>query len=608
MHHFVRGLHGLGVDLIGPLGHDHVDHFLDDRDIGQFEVALLQLAEAILVGVAKLRGPRGGRLAVQIPPKAVQTAGVRETRELNLKTCRAVCAGVADNSIGRDVDAGRAGWHGLKAALHDKTVARRDTAIGPGLQRAITRVRLGAVGKLHFQESVTLDRDIEAFAGVRKFAIRENLGRRHRLRAMAHLHSRRQLVAGALVGARTVELKSANEKLRAEIAKRKEIETELVQAQKMEAVGRLAGGVAHDFNNILTAIMGYSELILADATSNSTLHGNAEEIFKSAQRAAELTRRLLAFSRRQILELKVVNLGNLVNDLLKMLRHMISENVEPITINTADLWLVNVDPHQIEQVILNLAINAHDAMPKGGKLTIETANIVLQDADRAVTHEGVSPGGYVVLSVSDTGVGMTPEVQERLFEPFFTTKEFGKGTGLGLATCYGIIKQSGGHIAVSSTPGQGSTFRVYLPRVTAVDAQLARQRQAQIQPGGAETILLVEDESSLRHLATKILCNLGYNVLAAENGVEALQVIEQRREQKVNLLLTDVVMPKLGGRELADQLHAKRPDVKVLFTSGWTGDAIVHHGILDEGVAFLAKPYTPDVLARKVREVLDATA
>ena len=322
-----------------------------------------------------------------------------------------------------------------------------------------------------------------------------------------------------MVGARTIELKSANEKLRSEVARREQIETELLQAQKMEAVGRLAGGIAHDFNNILTAIMGYSELILEDAASDNVLRSNAEEIFKSAQRAAELTRRLLAFSRRQILELKITNLSSLVNDLLKTLSHLISENVELITVNTADLWPVNVDPNQMEQVIINMSINAHDAMPKGGKLTIETANIVLQDTDRAVTHEGISPGKYVVLAVSDTGVGMTPEVQGRLFEPFFTTKEFGKGTGLGLATCYGIIKQSGGHIAVSSEPGRGSTFRIYLPRADVMDTTVGKQRQSHCQPGGTETILLVEDEPSLRLLATKILCNLGYTVLPAENGV-----------------------------------------------------------------------------------------
>jgi CheY-like chemotaxis protein len=246
-------------------------------------------------------------------------------------------------------------------------------------------------------------------------------------------------------------------------------------------------------------------------------------------------------------------------------------------------------------------------MPKGGKLTIRTGNIMFPDADQA-TPEGVSPGRYVVLSVGDTGVGMTPEVQERLFEPFFTTKEFGKGTGLGLATCYGIVKQSGGHIAVSTEPGRGSTFRIYLPRMEAVDAPPPTRRQPQVLPGGKETILLAEDELSLRHLATRILSSLGYNVLAAENGAEALRVVEQHREQNIELLLTDVVMPKLGGKELADQMQAKRPNVKVLFTSGWTGDAIVHDGILDKGVAFLPKPYTAELLARKVREVLDATA
>jgi signal transduction histidine kinase/response regulator RpfG family c-di-GMP phosphodiesterase len=382
------------------------------------------------------------------------------------------------------------------------------------------------------------------------------------------------------------------------------LEKQLRQAQKVEAIGRLAGGVAHDFNNILTAILGYSDLLLLRIKADSPLHGSVEEIRTAAQRAAALTRQLLAFSRKQILEPKVVNLNDILLDLSKMLSRMIGEDIELVTRGAWDLGRAKVDPGQIEQVITNLAINARDAMPHGGKLTIETANVVL-DETCALRMEDVAPGKYVSIAVSDTGSGMTPEVQARLFEPFFTTKAEGKGTGLGLAMCYGIVKQSGGHISVYSEPGHGTVFKIYLPRIEEAATVDAKQDPVEL-PQGKETILLVEDEAGLRKLTKLVLQDLGYTILEAANGCEALRIAQEREGTGFDLVFTDVVMPQMGGKELADHLHSMRPDTKVLFTSGYTEDAIVHHGVLNDDVAFLHKPYTPNVLALKLREVLDA--
>ncbi len=382
------------------------------------------------------------------------------------------------------------------------------------------------------------------------------------------------------------------------------LQQQLRQAQKVEAVGRLAGGVAHDFNNILTAILGYGELMRSKIAQGDPLKSHAEEILKAAQRAASLTRQLLAFSRKQILEPKVVDLNDVVHDLIKMLRRMIDENVELTAHTAANLGKVKVDLSQMEQVITNLVINARDAMPKGGKLCIETANITL-DTAYAVVHEGVTPGDYIRLTVSDTGVGMTAEVLSRLFEPFFTTKEQGKGTGLGLATCYGIVKQSGGHITVSSRLGGGTAFHVDLPQIVVTENASPEQTNTPKMPVGLETILIAEDEPALRELGAMMLRSLGYTVLQASDGVEAMQIAQTRNGAKIDLLLTDVVMPRMGGKELADHLQAGDTELKVLFCSGYTEDTIDHHGILDDGVAFLRKPYTLDALACRVRELLD---
>jgi two-component system cell cycle sensor histidine kinase/response regulator CckA len=407
---------------------------------------------------------------------------------------------------------------------------------------------------------------------------------------------------GRIIGIRTTiqdisELKRAEEEMRA-------LEEQFRQSQKMEAVGRLGGGIAHDFNNLLTIIKGYSQLSLLDLKESDPLWGNIQEIQKATQRATDLTRQLLAFSRRQILDLKVLDMNALLRDLDKMLRRIIGEDIELTTLLAEDLGRVKIDPGQIEQVIFNLAVNARDAMLSGGKLIIETTNVDL-DKEYARTHISVVPGRYVRLSVSDTGFGMSQEVREKVFEPFFTTKDKGKGTGLGLSTVYGIVKQSGGNIWVYSEPGHGTTFKIYLPRVEEELDTLHGQDETNSLPRGSETVLLVEDEPSVRNLAHHLLNQQGYKVLEAANGEEALRVAQEHIGEKIHLLLTDVVMPQMGGEELANQLKILRPDVKVLYTSGYTDNAIVHHGVLEPGTHFLQKPFSPKTLSHKVREVLD---
>ena len=375
------------------------------------------------------------------------------------------------------------------------------------------------------------------------------------------------------------------------------------QSQKMEAIGRLAGGIAHDFNNLLTVIKGYSQLSLMEFKEGDPLKANIEEVQRAADRAAGLTRQLLAFSRRQILEMNVLDLNTILRDLDKMLRRVIGEDIELVTLLADDLGTVKADAGQIEQVAMNLAVNARDAMQKGGKLTIETANVEL-DENYARNHVAVKSGPYVMLSVSDTGVGMTPEVRDRVFEPFFTTKEKGKGTGLGLSTVYGIVKQSGGNIWVYSEPGKGTTFKTYLPRV---DEPLEEAGEKVVQKeltGRGETILVVEDEEKVRQLTVQILTKNGYTVLEASHGDEASHICEQHKGP-IHLMVMDVVMPGMNGRQLAKSLEPHHPEMKVLYMSGYTDNAIVHHGILEKGLSFLQKPFTMDGLVRKVREVLD---
>ena len=382
-------------------------------------------------------------------------------------------------------------------------------------------------------------------------------------------------------------------------------EEQLRQAQKIEAVGRLAGGVAHDFNNMLTAIGGYCDLLIDDLEATDPHRQDVEEIKKAADRATSLTRQLLAFSRKQIIQPKPLNLNEVISNLDKMLRRLLREDIALLILPAAELGLVMADPGQVEQVIINLALNSRDAMPQGGKLTIETGNVEL-DAQYAGRHLEVQPGSYVLLAVSDTGIGMTAEARERIFEPFFTTKEQGKGTGLGLSMVHGIVKQSGGHIWVYSEPGQGTTFKIYLPRINQATELASLPPLPAFQDRGAETILVVEDEELVRQVTRRILEMKGYKVLEAAGGPAALSVSEQHRGA-IQLLLTDVLMPEMSGKELAERLTLLRPETKVLFMSGHTENAIVHHGVLKPGIAFIQKPFRLEALARKVREVLDAT-
>ena len=386
-----------------------------------------------------------------------------------------------------------------------------------------------------------------------------------------------------------------------DIGARKQLEQELLHAQRMEGVGQLAGGIAHDFNNLLTVIGGRGHLILAKLQADDPLRRDVELIQKTADRAAGLTRQLLAFSRKQLLQPRVVDANDLVRTSTNLLTRLIGEDIELVVVAGPELGHVRVDPGQLEQVIVNLVVNARDAMPRGGRLTIETANTVL-DAAYAGQHVGVTPGPYVVLAVSDTGIGMDRATQERIFEPFFTTKGPGKGTGLGLSMVYGIVKQSGGHVRVYSEPGHGTVFRIYLPRT---DAVLERETPADVGlPRGRETVLLVEDEAEVRRFAREVLERAGYTVLEARSVDDAI-LISERHVGLINVLLTDVVMPQKSGRELAEVIAAERPETKILFMSGYTDDAIVRHGVLEAEVRFLEKPFTPQALAVKVREVLD---
>jgi len=389
-----------------------------------------------------------------------------------------------------------------------------------------------------------------------------------------------------------------------EITERKRLEEQLLQSQKMEAVGQLAGGVAHDFNNILTAIVGYTDLLAAEVEDNERQLEDLEEIRKAARRAAALTRQLLAFSRKQVLEPRIIDVNGVVMNLDKMLRSLISENIELKTDLADDLAAARADPNQIEQVIMNLAINARDAMPDGGTVTIETRNATLDDA-YAAQHVSVIPGEYVMLAVSDTGCGMDERTKSRIFEPFFTTKPAGRGTGLGLSTVYGIVKQTGGNIWLYSEPGKGTTFKIFLPAIAALPEDIGKVAPAEAVRRGAGTVLVVEDDEQLRRLTHRALDAQGYTVLVADRGGTALD-IARRHKGDIDLLLTDVIMPDTNGRKLAETIRAARPSLRVLYMSGYPDGAIASHGMLEPGVAYLAKPFTTEAITRKVREVLEA--
>jgi nitrogen-specific signal transduction histidine kinase/CheY-like chemotaxis protein len=389
-----------------------------------------------------------------------------------------------------------------------------------------------------------------------------------------------------------------------DITKYKKLEAQFLQAQKMEAIGVLAGGVAHDFNNLLNVINGYTEIALDEIAQDDPICNDLKQVKDAAKRAADLTSQLLAFGRKQILRPEILDLSSVITHMSSMLRRLIGEDIEFVTATKSNLGPIHADPGQIQQIIMNLVVNARDAMPNGGKLTIETANVDL-DESFMQSHQMLQAGPHVMLAISDNGIGMDAETQSHLFEPFFTTKQKGKGTGLGLSTVYGIVRQSNGFIWVYSEPGKGATFKIYFPMTSDRIIPRTEGRKSECGSRGNETVLVVEDEVSVRTLAGRILRDRGYKVLEASEGMDALR-IARKHEGNIHLILTDVVMPGIGGKVLVAQLESLRPCIKALYISGYTDDAIVHQGILDSEVAFLQKPFTIDGLARKVREVLDS--
>jgi len=455
------------------------------------------------------------------------------------------------------------------------------------------------LGHLHIDDLTQLPERLARFKDVRDGEIIDTSFRiKHREGEWRWLYSRETIFSRHLDGAPRLILGVAQD-----VTDRKQLEEQLVQAQKMEAVGRLAGGVAHDFNNLLTAIIGYSQITLFKMAPDEPLRREVEEIIKAGERAAGLTSQLLTFSRKQILNPQTLDLNQIITNISKMIRRVIGEDIDLKLMLASDLGQVKVDPGQIDQVLLNLVINARDAMPEGGKITLETANVFL-DEEYARAHVAVQTGAYVMLAISDTGTGMDAFTRTRIFEPFFTTKAEGKGTGLGLSIVYGIVTQTGGHIWVYSEVNQGTVFKIYLPRVTEVAVATDPVEEfSNLQ--GTETVLVVEDDRQVSRLIVTVLTGYGYNVLKAPKAEDALSLLETQQGEKIDLLLTDVIMPGMSGKTLAQQFKTMRPDTKVLFISGYTDNAIIHHGILDPGTAFVQKPFTPSALARKVREVLD---
>ena len=468
-----------------------------------------------------------------------------------------------------------------------------------------------AEGIFGWSEAETLGKLIPIVPPEEREAFEHTLESDWRGEPLSDLRARRLRKGGALVDVSlwTAPLRDrqgqivASLQLFADITERIRLEDQFRQAQKMEAIGRLAGGVAHDFNNILTVIGGFCNVALEGVQPDDPVVGDLVEIRKASDRAASLTRQLLAFSRRQILSPKVLELNTLIHDMEKMVGRILGEDVELILALSEQLGPIEADPGQIEQVLLNLAVNARDAMPNGGRLIIETKETTL-DSPLLGLQLDAKQGNYIVLAVSDTGIGMDENTKSHIFEPFFTTKSEGKGTGLGLATIYGIVKQSRGNIAVYSEPGQGTVFKLYFPRYEKGGAATKSQPIKPKLVGGSETVLLAEDEETLRGLAERVLTKSGYRVLTARDGAEAIKLLETHAGP-IHMLVTDVVMPKAGGRQVAEQTIRRFPDAKVLYMSGYTDDAIVLNGVLDAEVEFLQKPFSPDALVAKVRQVLD---
>jgi len=478
--------------------------------------------------------------------------------------------------------------------------------ISPSLEKVLGYKSGGLAGQSPFglmhPDDLQMIRDLlvqirqnESFVSPIEVRIRHKNGSFRSLEVVAVNLLDDPIMAGIVVNAR-------------DITERKRLEDQFLQAQKMEAIGRLAGGIAHDFNNILTVITGYTELLLSQfPDTQNPQHQDIEHIRKAAERAASLTHQLLAFSRRQVLQPQIISLNTVIAGIENMLQRLIGEDIELVINLDEALGSVRADHGQIEQVILNLAVNARDAMPHGGVLTIETKNVNIDKA-YAQQHPHIQVGRYVMLAISDTGIGIEPVIEQHIFEPFFTTKEQGQGTGLGLATVHGIITQSGGYIAVSSQPGQSTTFQVYLPQIATTANPVNLKPIATQSLQGTETILVVEDEIMVRELARRTLVGYGYTVLAARHGMEALQICEQYQEP-LHLLLTDLVMPGgLSGHQVAEHIVAKYPDIRILYISGYSNDALVTRGALELDAAFLQKPFTPQALAQKVREVLDSSS
>jgi PAS domain S-box-containing protein len=498
----------------------------------------------------------------------------------------AYLASIVDNSadaiIGANLDTTIRSWNRGAERLYGYTAAE---AIGRPGSMLVPRERAGEID--------TIVDQIKSDASIRSYET-ERVRKDGSIVTVSVTMSPLRNAEGEIVGVSTVAR---------DVTDVKTLEDQLRQAQKMEAIGRLAGGVAHDFNNLLTAILGYSLLLAESLDPASDDRELVDEIRKAGERAAALTNQLLAFSRRQVMQVTRIDLNALVDDMTQMLTRLIGEHIQLETVLAPNLAAVRADRTQMEQILLNLAVNARDAMPDGGRLVIETANVDLDEAYR-LQHAVAQPGPYVMLAVSDTGVGMDEDTKRRLFEPFFTTKERGRGTGLGLATVYGIVKQSGGYIWVYSEPGHGTTFKVYVPRASETDESAPSVPASQAPGGGHETVLLVEDEAAVRHLVKTLLERGGYRVLDADTTDRAKAIFEERREE-IDILVTDVIMPGSSGPALFRALSASRPALKVMYMSGYTDDAIVRGGHLDEGVAFLHKPFTAAGLLRKIREALD---
>jgi signal transduction histidine kinase/ligand-binding sensor domain-containing protein/CheY-like chemotaxis protein len=462
-------------------------------------------------------------------------------------------------------------------------------------------VSLAGLSRWRVRRLQARERMLARLVEERTSALAEEVGERRRIE-----RSLRQAkdVLEDRVRERTNELAVAYAKLQHDVAERRRLEEQLSQVQKLESIGRLAGGVAHDLNNVLTVVLSYADLLDAGLGSTHPLQEQLRQIRRAAERASNLTHRLLAFARQQVVEPRVVNLSELTLSLDGMLRRLIGEDIELVTVTSSGIWSVKTDPHQIEQILVNLVVNARDAMPQGGKLTVETTNHVVTDEDMR-KQPTLKSGDYVLLSVTDTGTGMNEYVKQHLFEPFFTTKEQGKGTGLGLATCYGIVQQLGGHITVESEEGHGATFRVYLPKVDLPAQPVTRTEESPQVPRGSETVLLVEDEPLVRQIAENALTDQGYHVLEAENGEEALRVASGHDNDEIALVLTDVVMPRMGGRELTEKLRERRPGIRILYMSGYAASTIDEQDVIEPGTAFLRKPFTLADMLRKVRDVLD---